>query len=92
MMFGLFEDKVDEARLRVKAQMVNQPLDLVPDVFVKQSKRAHAHSHKEQGLRQLEGCDQNEPRIVPPMGRIKLSGRVVCHLAECAQHSCLPLR
>jgi hypothetical protein len=43
---------------------------------VQQAKNANAHGKKEQGLSQLEGRNEHEARIVPPMRRKEPGWRV----------------
>ena len=46
--------------------MIDKPLQLVAHILVEQSQYPHSDSREEQGLSQLEGCDQDKPPIVVP--------------------------
>ena len=60
---GLFEDEIDEARLRIEAKMAGQEVDLIGNILVQQSVGAEADGDKHQSMEELVNRDEKQKAV-----------------------------
>jgi hypothetical protein len=60
---GFLEDKSDQARLRIEAEMAGKEVDLIGEVFVEEAVGAHANGDEQKSLEEFINRDGEQQRI-----------------------------